>query len=225
MTSFSHDHVASPCVYTDFLSLRLLWSLVWVTCPYYDRDGLFNPDYRTVNNSGAFAAMSDAVLYNTLAWVITGSSQYATNAASWINTWFVANNTYMNPNLNYAQVVRGPGPTANIGRNEGVLDLKCMVKIVNAVLVLRAGNAPCWTSEIDEGLVAWTESYIRWLTSSPIALSEAAATKYVIHHANIRPLRTSRTYSLCADELAGGYLCIATMGPTIITSLRRCRFS
>jgi len=124
--------------------------------------------------------MADAVLYNSLAWVINGSSQYATNVASFVDTWFLANDTYMNPNLNYAQVVRGPGPTSNKGTHTGVLDLKCMAKVVNAVLVLRAGNAPQWTSKIDSGLIAWTKTYIGWLTSSDIALEEAAATKCVI---------------------------------------------
>ena len=171
---FSHDCPPSPRVLTP-----LLPGAVWVTCPYTQLDGQFNPDVRIVNNTGAFDAMSDAVLYNALAWAINGSSVYASNVASWVNTWFLANDTYMNPNLNYAQVQRGPGPTSSTGTHTGVLDLKCMVKVVNAVLVLRAGGAPQWTSEIDTGLVTWTKSYIGWLTSNSIALGEAAATKCV----------------------------------------------
>ncbi|KAH8978621.1 chondroitin AC/alginate lyase [Lactarius akahatsu] len=147
---------------------------IWVTCPYVPRDGVFNPDYRTVNNTGAFSALADAVLYNALAWKINGSSVYSANVASLINTWFLAPDTYMSPNLNYAQVVRGPG--ANIGTHTGVLDLKCMTKVVSAVLVLRTGKAPEWTDTIDTGLVNWTTTYIGWLTSNKIALEEAAAT-------------------------------------------------
>ena len=152
--------------------------LVWVTCPYVERDGQFNPDFRTVNNTGAFSAMSDAVWSNAMAWAINGSSVYAENAASWINTWFLAPDTYMNPNLNYAQVIRGPG--ANTGSHTGVLDLKCMTKVVDAVLILRAGNAAGWTETIDSGLVNWTTTYIGWLTSNEIALQEAVAPKYTI---------------------------------------------
>ena len=150
---------------------------VWVTCPYVTLDGQFNPDYRTVNNSGDFSAMSDAVLYNSLAWTINGSSLYASNVASWINTWFLAPATYMNPNLNYAQVVRGPG--ADTGTHTGVLDLKSMTKVADAVLILRGGNAPEWTEAIDSGLVNWTTSYIGWLTSNELALQEAASAKCV----------------------------------------------
>ena len=193
----------------------LLLSAVWVKCPYYRRDGEVNPDVYMVNNSQAFVKMSDAVLYNTLAWAINGSSQYATNVASWINTWFLANETYMNPNLNYAQVIRGPGPSANVGRYTGVIDLKCMVKVVNAVLVLRAGQAPGWTSAIDSALVNWTNSYINWLTSSPIALPAAVANKCVIlilpgHGCITNPARMRSA---------------VIAGLTIITSLQRCRSS
>ena len=86
----------------------------------------------------------------------------------------------MNPNLNYSQVVRGPGQTSfRAGRSSGVIDLKCMVKVVNAVLILRAGGAPGWTSAIDSGLVNWTKSYIKWLTSSQVALDAAVAPKCV----------------------------------------------
>ena len=113
-----------------------------------------------------------------MAWAINGSSVYAENAASWINTWFLAPDTYMNPNLNYAQVIRGPG--ANTGSHTGVLDLKCMTKVVDAVLILRAGNAAGWTETIDSGLVNWTTTYIGWLTSNEIALQEAVAPKYTI---------------------------------------------
>jgi len=147
--------------------------VVWVTCPYVEQDGQFNPDFRTVNNTGAFAAMSDAVWSNAMAWAINGSSVYASNVASWIDTWFLAPDTYMNPNLNYAQSIRGPG--VNTGTHTGVLDLKCMAKVVDAVLILRAGNATEWTQTIDSGFVNWTTTYIGWLTSNELALQEAAA--------------------------------------------------
>jgi hypothetical protein len=156
---------------------------------------------------GAFVTMSDAVLYNALAWAIDGSSHYATNAASWINTWFIAEDTYMNPNLNYSQVVRRPGKNSQIGRYSGVIDLKCMVKVVNAVLVLRAGRAPGWTSAVDSGLVRLTRSYIEWLTSSRIALAAAVAPKCVT------PIPTRTTFerlvavTCCTDNLARAVFC------------------
>jgi hypothetical protein len=165
--------------------------------------------------------MSDAVLYNTLAWAINGSSNYSTNVASWINTWFIAKETYMNPNLNYGQMVRGPRQTFHAGRSSGLIDLKCMVKVVNAVLVLRAGQAPGWTSAIDSGLVNWIKSYIKWLTSDQIALTEAVAPKCVnLISPNLLSARFRSRVLLTLRRVFA-----AIKGRTITTSLRRCRYS
>lgn len=84
--------------------------LVWTTCEYVTRDGQFNPDVRTASNDiGNFDDMADAVLYNSLAWVINGpTSLYAGNAVRYIQTWFLNTDTAMNPNLNFAQMRRGP---------------------------------------------------------------------------------------------------------------------
>ena len=43
---------------------------VWKTCPYVNRDGQINPDVRLLGDSGAFQDLSEAVLYNALAWTL-----------------------------------------------------------------------------------------------------------------------------------------------------------
>ena len=61
--------------------------------------------------------------------------------------------TYMNPNSNYAHWQGAFGPGRPLKKaHTGVLDLKCMVKVVNTVLVLCGVNAPEWTGKIDPGL-------------------------------------------------------------------------
>lgn len=80
---------------------------------------MFNPDRLLVNDTGHFQAMADAVFYNTLAWVLTGSSEYSANAARFINTWFINPDTAMTPNLQYAQIHRGPD--GQNGTHTGIL--------------------------------------------------------------------------------------------------------
>ncbi|KAI0033744.1 chondroitin AC/alginate lyase [Vararia minispora EC-137] len=147
---------------------------IWTTCRYVDHDGEFNPDVRWVNNTGAFGAMADAVLYNTIAWRITGKDSYASNAASYINTWFLEESTAMNPNLNYAQMIRGPNSTT--GEHTGILDLKCMTKVLTGILTLRGASSSAWTSNMDTAMVNWTTSYISWMETNKLALEEASAT-------------------------------------------------
>jgi hypothetical protein len=101
------------------ISQILRSSAVYVKCKYVQRDGQFNPDVRLVNDTGEFQTMSDAVLYNTLAWVINGSDAYMKNAVHYIDTWFINPDTYMYPNLDFAQGRRGVG--GNNGSQTGVL--------------------------------------------------------------------------------------------------------
>ena len=92
---------------------------VYVRCKYVQRDGEFNPDVRLVNDTGDFQTMSDAILYNTLAWVINGSDVYMNNAVHYVDTWFIDPDTLMLPNLDFAQGKRGVGGTN--GSHTGVL--------------------------------------------------------------------------------------------------------
>ncbi|KAI0827307.1 chondroitin AC/alginate lyase [Trametes gibbosa] len=173
-----HDYMSwAPYSWPDCSSVGNTTELapeeVWTKCPYVTRDGQFNPDGRLVNDVGAFGDLADAVLYNALAWGIQGRGTYAANVANFIKAWFLDPETAMKPNLDYAQMKRGPD--GQVGQHTGVLDLKCMTKLVSGVLILREGKAAEWTSDIDAALTNWTNSYIGWLTNAQIALEEEAA--------------------------------------------------
>ena len=58
-------------------------------------------------------------------------------------------------------------------------DLKGMAKVTTGILILRGANSPDWTSDFETQMNNWTTQYITWLQTSPIALEEAAATKWV----------------------------------------------
>jgi len=146
---------------------------VWVQCPYYNRDGMFNPDRLLVNNTGDFQAMSDAVFYNALAWVLTGSSNYSANAANYIYTWFINPATYQTPNLQYSQIHRGP--QGQIGDHTGLLDFRQMAKLASGIMILRNGKSSDWTDSLNTQMMNWTTSYIGWMTTSPIAYGEWTA--------------------------------------------------
>lgn len=146
---------------------------IWLRCNYYYRDGMFNPDRLLVNDTGNFDAMADAVFYNAIAWVLTGSSTYSAKAAGYVNTWFIDPESYMTPNLEYAQMERGP--TGQIGTHTGLLDLKCMAKVTTGILVLRQGSSPHWTSDLDAKMVNWTTTYVHWMQTSQIAYGEFTA--------------------------------------------------
>lgn len=147
---------------------------IWTTCPYITLDGQFNPDRLLyTDDDGDFGSLADAVLYNSIAYAFDGtkSNQFSHTAVSFIKTWFLNNATSMNPNLNYAQLERGPN--GQVGTHTGILDLKCMTKITTAILIFRKSNCTDWTSDINNQMNVWIQQYMGWLETAHIALQEA----------------------------------------------------
>lgn len=102
----------------------------------------------------------------------------------------------MNPNLNYAQVVRGPGQQE--GDREGVLDLEVISKIVGGVEVMRRSGSKEWEQETDEGVVRWAGEMVEWLVTAGQALGERDATKcseWELHSHSLCPFISDFTTS------------------------------
>lgn len=174
----NHDYMSwAPYWWPDCSNVHNTTALspqeVWQQCNYVQKDGKLNQGNRIVNNIGDFETMADAILYNSLAYGLTRVDEFTNRVVLYINTWFISPDTRMNPNLNYAQMEGGP--TGQVGTHTGILDLKCMTKIVSAILLLREAKAPLWTADIDAAFTSWAKEYIQWLTTAEIALEERKA--------------------------------------------------
>ncbi|KAJ7178231.1 chondroitin AC/alginate lyase [Mycena filopes] len=148
---------------------------MWKTCTYVFKDGQVNPDRTTINDFQSFFNLSDAVLYNALASTFQNqsSSIYSKNVAKFVKAWFFDSATGMNPNLNYAQMNRGPN--GQHGEYTGILDLRGFAKIASGILILRKHGSSDWTADIDSQMVAWCNKYIDWLQTAPTAKQAAGA--------------------------------------------------
>ncbi|KAI0068276.1 chondroitin AC/alginate lyase [Artomyces pyxidatus] len=152
-------------------------SATWTTCPYVTRDGQVNPDVRTLTGSSSVTHMTQAVLYNAFAHALAGaqSASYQQEAASVLDTFFISPSTAMRPHMNFGQIVRGPGKKGQQGTFTGVLDMRGLVRVINAVMVLRATGGTAWTAQREAGFKAWVTSYVSWLEQSPIAIKAAGS--------------------------------------------------
>ncbi|KAJ3538507.1 hypothetical protein NM688_g6514 [Phlebia brevispora] len=104
-------------------------SATWTTCPYVVRDGKVNPDTDTLVGPDAVQNMSQSVLYNALAYALQKTSKYSQNVAKFIDTFFLSSTTGMHPNVNFGQMVRGPGKEHQVGTFTGILDLRGMPRL------------------------------------------------------------------------------------------------
>ncbi|KAF8973712.1 alginate lyase-domain-containing protein [Flammula alnicola] len=172
-------------------------SATWTTCPYVGRDGQVNPDVRTLNGPDAINDAAQAVLYNAIAYALKRSSTYSKTAANLIETFFLSPATKMNPNLNFGQIVRGPGPDGVTGTFTGVLDLRGIVKIVNGISIVKAAGSPDWTQDLDQAMVSWLSTYSDWLATSAIGRTTATRPN---NHATFYVSQVASTKFLSGDQ-------------------------
>ncbi|EPQ60850.1 chondroitin AC/alginate lyase [Gloeophyllum trabeum ATCC 11539] len=146
----------------------------WTTCPYAVRDGKVNPDVLTLTGSKSMVHMSQSVLYNAISYVIQGGQSFSQQASSFLDTFFLEPATSINPNVNFGQLVRGPGPKGRIGTFTGILDLRGMVKVVNAIAMLMYAKSPHWTDQKHAAMRNWMGQYRSWLETSSLGKEVAS---------------------------------------------------
>jgi hypothetical protein len=139
--------------------------------PYVRRDGQFNPERATnAFDLTDLEDMSQDVQALSLTYYFTGDERYATRAAAFIKTWFLAPETRMNPNFNHGQAV--PGRVS--GRAEGVIDATRLVRVVESLGLLDTSSA--LTDEERAALRDWFAALVEWMATSEIGREEKAAT-------------------------------------------------
>ncbi len=126
--------------------------------PYVNRDGQSNPsnfdEHRKV-----MVALSIQMPALTAAWLLTGDKHYGRRACDHLKAWFVTPATRMNPNLMFAQAVKG----RSTGRNYGIIDTLHLVEVARAAGFLVRELLDPQESAAVEG---WFASYLDWLCQS-----------------------------------------------------------
>jgi hypothetical protein len=138
--------------------------------PYISRDGETNPETGDISDGQHFGRVTSGTWTLALAFHFTGKSEYAEQAARDVRAWFLDSATAMNPNLNYAQYVKGKGD----GRPSGIIDARDLHRVVEAIGLIAPSGA--WTSEDQARMVAWMKSYLKWLRTHPNGIKESEST-------------------------------------------------
>ena len=129
------------------------------------RDGKVNPDRNQLYGLSQLNSFAQATIDNTLAFLLDHDQNLASNAAQFINAFFLQSSTGMNPRLDWGQTVRGP---SQHGSYMGVLDFRVLVKVVNAIQILRLSRSSHWSKDRDTRMVTWAKSYLEWLETSEV---------------------------------------------------------
>ena len=134
--------------------------------PYMNKDGQINPEVNEYKDKIYLLAVCDNVSTLALAWYFSGDARYADHAEKLLRVWFLDTATRMNPNLNFAQAVRG----RQTGRGYGLIDTRHFVRLIDAIGLL--GNSSHWTQKDQQGMKEWFSEFLNWMQTSKNGLAE-----------------------------------------------------
>src|SRR5689334_20577317 len=136
--------------------------------PYIQKDGMTNPD-NFVAHRHAMVRMSQIVASLTAAWRITGDEKYAQGAIRHLKAWFVDEDTKMNPNLLYAQAIKG----RFTGRGIGIIDTLHLIEPARSAQLLE--KAGLLKGDDLAAMKKWFADYLTWMTTHKYGLDEMNA--------------------------------------------------
>jgi len=159
--------------------------------PYIQRDGMTNPD-NFLDHRRAMVRLSLIVPALAAAWKITKERKYADHAARHLRAWFIDDATHMNPNLLYAQAIKGKFT----GRGTGIIDTLHFVEVARAASRVGLSAADL------AGVKKWFASYTNWMNTHAYGIAERDATN---NHGTCWVAQVAAFTELTGDAQLTGY--------------------
>lgn len=133
--------------------------------PYIRKDGLTNPE-NFVDHRQAVRNLNEWVSTLVAAFKITKDVKYANHAIAHLRAFFLDESSLMNPNLLYAQAIKGK----HTGRGIGIIDTIHLIEVAKSILVLIDENQ--LPEEDKSGLKKWFNDYATWMNTHEYGLDE-----------------------------------------------------
>ena len=137
--------------------------------PYIRKDGETNPEVKDYKDKEYLPKLCETVNTLALAYYFSGDNKYAEQAVKLIRVWFLDKNTSMNPNLNYAQAMKG----TNDGRGAGLIDSRHLIKLVDGIGLINGSES--WTAADQRGMIQWFSDFLNWMQTSKNGIEEMNA--------------------------------------------------
>lgn len=136
--------------------------------PFIRRDGETNPDNFTAHRH-AMIRFSQLVGDLTSAWILTGDKKYTDAAMRHIRAWFIDQKTMMNPNLLYAQAIKGIAT----GRGIGIIDTIHLIEVAQSLRLMETQGI-IEDKEL-QTIRLWFSDYLTWLSTHRYGINEMEA--------------------------------------------------
>ena len=133
--------------------------------PYIRRDGLSNPNNFS-NHRHAMVSLSQIIGTYAAAYTLTKDDLFVEKSLIHLNAWFVDTASLMNPNMLYAQAIKG----RVTGRGIGLIDAIHLAEVARGIKVLSSSDA--MDDATEKNLKAWFASFLKWMTTHQYGVDE-----------------------------------------------------
>lgn len=156
--------------------------------PYIQKDGMTNPE-NFVAHRLAMIRFSKIIGSLASAYKLTGDEKYVKQAMVHLKAWFINPATLMNPNLQFAQAIKG----RFTGRGIGIIDTIHFMEVAQGVIVMQ--------KVMDKAVLAdtrkWFSAYLDWLMSHEYGKAEMNAKN---NHGTCFAMQVASFAKLCNNE-------------------------
>ncbi len=137
--------------------------------PYMQRDGQINPEVHDFPDKENMPSLCENIYKLSLAYYFSNDEIYAKHIEKLLKVWFLDTATRMNPNLNYAQAVKGKFE----GRPEGLIDTRHFIYMLDGLELLKSSKN--WPAAEQRGLKQWYAQFLQWMFTSKNGMGEMKA--------------------------------------------------
>lgn len=152
----------------DYTSLAVYW---WpdenaTDGKYVNRDGYINPEFEQYDLP-KLRELAVRMKYFSWAYYLTNQNKYYKAAVNQLRVWFVKKKTYMNPSLEYGQVI--PGYNNNRGRGTGIIEAYEFNMVLESVRLLDSKKK--LPTSLSRALQNWFYQFSEWMAYSDLGVA------------------------------------------------------
>ncbi len=136
--------------------------------PYILKDGYSNPEGELYDKD-KLRETAFISYYQLLLYYLTDDKKYYYSVKRRLNVFFLYKDTYMFPNMNHGQLIKGK----NLGRGIGIIDFSANMSY--AIYLLKTlYNLNYIEEDFYYSMKKWLKKFLNWLKNSKIGLEEKA---------------------------------------------------
>lgn len=129
--------------------------------PYIARDGEFNPEYKQYDYP-RLQQLVENMRACSKAFYLTGELEYFSFFCRQLDTWFINEDTRMQPDFNYCQFI--PGRNGNRGNPQGMIDAYNFNEVIESIRLVH--HQQSIGRKRMKALKAWFSAFAEWMQTS-----------------------------------------------------------